>query len=211
MSFAHKISSWNRHRKWKLFLKELTIEKGIRILDVGFSENEYSNTDNFIEKHYPFPEMLTALGIERPNKIKKRYPKVSFIQYDGKKFPFKDKEFDICWSNAVIEHVGTNDDQLFFLSEIGRVAKNAFITTPNRNFPVEVHTRTPLLHYLPKKLFDRYLNFIDKKWATGDYMNLLSKNNLRTLLAKANISDYKIYSNKLVGFTLDFVVIFRSR
>jgi len=194
-----------------LFLREFATDKDIRILDVGFSENEYSNTDNFIEKHYPFPERLTALGIETPSKIKKRYPKINFVQYDGKKFPFQDKEFDICWSNAVIEHVGEKGDQQFFLKEIERVARSAFITTPNRNFPVEVHTRTPFLHYLPKKVFDTYLNFIGKKWATGDYMHLLSMTDLIKLLAKANIIDYKIYKNKLVGFTLDFVVIFHSR
>jgi len=41
-------------------------------------------------------------------------------------------------------------------------------------------------------------------------MYLLTINNLRELLAKANITDYKIYKNRLVGFTLDFVVIFHS-
>jgi len=210
MSISCQISSWNRNRKWKLFLRELSIDKDIRILDVGFSENEYSNTDNFIEKHYPFPEMLTALGVDTPDEIKRRYPKVNFVHYDGKKFPFKDKEFDICWSNAVIEHVGEKDDQLFFLKEIDRVAKSAFITTPNRNFPIEVHTRTPFLHYLPKKLFDRYLDFIGKKWATNGYMYLLTITDLKKLLAKAHITDYKIYKNRLVGFSLDFVVIFHS-
>ncbi len=106
MSITHKISSWNRNRKWKLFLNKFIINDNIRILDVGFSDNEYSSTDNFIEKHYPYPEKLTALGIDESDKIKKRYPKINFVHYDGKKFPFKDKEFDICWSNAVIEHVG---------------------------------------------------------------------------------------------------------
>ncbi len=61
------------------------------------------------------------------------------------------------WSNAVLEHVGTRDDQLLFLREVRRVGRRVFLTTPNRHFPVEVHTRTPLLHWLPKPVFERYL------------------------------------------------------
>jgi len=163
--------------------------------------------DNFIEKHYPYPERLTALGIDTPKDVKSKYPKMDFIKYNGSVFPFKDKAFDICWSNAVIEHVGGLDKQLFFLKEIKRVSKKAFITTPNKLFPVELHTRTPLLHYLPKSMFDGYLGLIGKKWATDAYMNLLSISDLKHLLKKADINNYTIARNRLCGLTLDFVIL----
>lgn len=88
--------------------------------------------------------MLTALGVNAPKVFKERYPKVKAFQYDGNAFPFGDKEFDVCWSNAVIEHVGNIDKQQFFLSEVKRVAPKAFLTTPNRLFPIEVHTPVAL-------------------------------------------------------------------
>ena len=210
MSIAFKISAFNRKRKWKIFLDEINPSRELMVLDVGFSENEYSPVDNFIEKNYPYPEMMTALGIDTPDNFKARYPKVSVVQYNGKFFPFKNKAFDICWSNAVIEHVGTRDKQLLFLKEIKRVAKKAFLTTPNRYFPVELHTRIPLLHYLPKQAFDTYLKLTGKTWATGDYMHLLSLSELRNLLLDAGISEYKIFKNKLIGFTLDFIVMFQA-
>ena len=193
------------------FINKVCPDKDMRILDVGFSDNEYSPTDNFIEKHYPYPQNLTALGIDTPQYFKKRYPKVNVVQYDGTFFPFKDKVFDYCWSNAVIEHVGGFDKQLFFLNEICRVSKKAFITTPNKFFPIELHTRTPILHYLPKNLFDGYLSLAGKKWASGNYMHLLSAKNIKSLLRESAVADYKIYNNKLLGFTLDFVVIFNSK
>jgi hypothetical protein len=211
MSLAYKISAVNRNRKWDIFLREICPNPELHVLDVGFSENEYSPTDNYIEKYYPYPEMLTALGVNTPNMFKERYPKIKAFQYDGNVFPFGDKEFDVCWSNAVIEHVGNFDKQQFFLSEVKRVASKAFLTTPNKLFPIEVHTRTPLLHYFPKKIFDSYLRLIGKTWATGNYMNLLSINDIQRLLTKAGIGNYRIIENKLLGFTMDFIIIFEYR
>ncbi len=208
MSFAYRISKYNRDRKWKKFLNEICPTPLMCVLDIGFSENEYSNADNYIEKHYPYQNMLTALGVDIPDKFKKRYPNVHAVHYDGRAFPFEDKVFDVAWSNAVIEHVGNRDNQLAFLKEIKRVSNQAFITTPNRYFPVEVHTRTPFLHYLPKAIFDKYLTLIGKKWASGEYMYLLSLKDIKMLLAKAGITDFRILKSKIAGFAIDFVIIF---
>jgi hypothetical protein len=206
VGIAYKISAFNRKRKFKIFYELLKPNPRTTILDVGFSEEEYSTTDNFLEKNYPYPQNITALGIDRPVKFLERYPQVRAVKYDGKKFPFNNQEFDICWSNAVIEHVGSRDDQIFFLKEIKRVSKRAFITSPNKNFPIEIHTRTPLLHLLPKKIFDRYLWLVGKTWATGNFMNLLSLKELKTILHYAKITKYKIVKNKLLFFTLDFII-----
>jgi SAM-dependent methyltransferase len=208
MSIAHKVSAYNRQRKWQIFLENLPVTPQAKVLDVGFSEGEYSPVDNFIEKNYPYPEMLTALGVDAPCQFTQRYPKVRAVQYPGDRFPFEDQEFDICWSNAVLEHVGGQEKQVAFLTEIKRVARTAFITTPNKWFPVELHTRAPLLHYLPKPVFDAYLRTIRKSWAAGDYMHLLSLNDLRNLLKQAHIEPRRLIRNKIAGLTLDFAVIF---
>ncbi len=95
------------------------------------------------------------------------------------------------------------------MKEIKRVSRKAFITTPNRNFPIEVHTRTPFLHmFLPRHVFHKYLSMTGKGWAAGDYMNLLSHEDLTKMLGEAGIENYKIIKNKLFFFTLDFVIIF---
>ena len=206
VSIANKISEYNRKRKWRIFLQVIRPTPQMRVLDVGYSNHENTETDNFIEKHYPYPEMLTALGVESPVDFKTHYPAVRCVQYSGGVFPFADDSFDVCWSNAVIEHVGKAHAQLLFLREISRVARRAFITTPNRHFPVEVHTRTPLLHLLPRRWFERYLRLVGKEWATGDYMNLLSLRDVRALLTEAGINDYTVIKNRLLGFVLDFIV-----
>ena len=207
MSFAYKISAWNRKRKWKQFQDQFHPTKEMKILDIGFNATEYSDTDNFLEKHYQYPNQITALGIDDPTEFQKKYPDVTAVQYDGKVFPFKNKQFDICWSNAVLEHVGSYGAQVLFLKEIARTSAHGFITTPNKHFPIEVHTRVPLLHWLPKQWFDAFLRFIGKEWATGDYMRLVSKKELQCCLKDAGIDSYKIIHNRLFGFTLDFIVI----
>ena len=208
MSLAYRISAYNRKRKWAIFLDQMKPNPDTKILDAGFSEKEYSATDNYLEKHYQFPENITALGINPPEESLERYPKVKILKYGGKRFPFENKSFDLCWSNAVIEHVGNRTKQVQFLKEIKRVSNKAFVTTPNRRFPIEIHTRTPLLHYLPKPWFESYLKKSGKKWATGKYMNLLSLRDVKRLLDKAGIEDYEIIKNRFGGFTLDFIIIF---
>jgi len=206
MSLAYRFSAYNRQRKWQRFVELVAPTADTTILDVGYSDQEYSATDNFLEKHYPWPQRITALGIEEPLEFGPRYPEVTVVQYDGSEFPFDDGQFDVCWSNAVVEHVGDHDRQRMFLSEIRRVSRRAFVTTPNLLFPIEVHTRTPFLHWLPKPWFDQFLHWTRRDWATGDYMHLLSRGAVERLLDEAGVVQPEILTNRLGPFVLDFIV-----
>lgn len=204
---ANDISKNNRQRKYKLFIEKINPSEKDLILDIGFANLEYSPVDNYLEKNYPYPSNITALGVVEADIFKKNYPLVKVVIYDGSKFPFDDNSFDIAWSNAVIEHVGNEEKQVFFLKELARTCKKFYITTPNRLFPFELHTRLPFLHWLPKKIFDKILVSTSKKWAAGDYMHLLTYRKIKTLLRKAGINDYEIHRNRLFGFTIDFSII----
>jgi SAM-dependent methyltransferase len=207
-TMANRISKFNRERKWKFFTRQFAFNGHTSVLDVGFNNVEYSEIDNYLEKVYPHPEKITALGVTGSDLFQQKYPLVKAITYDGNYFPFEAGSFDIVWSNAVLEHVGRTEKQVLFLKEIRRVGKRAFITTPNRYFPIEIHTRTPLLHFLPQRMFYKYLKITGRKWATEDYMNLLSKKAIVKLLKEAGIHEYNIARNKLFLFTLDFVITF---
>lgn len=208
MGLADAVIGHYRDKKWDLFLKLLRPDANCKVLDVGFSEYEYRSTDNLIEKRYPHPEKITALGIVEPVEFSRKYPNVKTVVYDGKTFPFKNEEFDVCYSNAVIEHVGGTVSQAHFLKEMKRVSKRSFVTTPNKLFPVEVHTRVLFLHWLPRRFFDAFLKLIGKEWATGGYMNLLTFKELKKLMGFAGISKYKIIRNKVLFFTAEFIVVF---
>jgi len=64
---------------------------------------------------------------------------------------FKDKEFDVVFSNSVIQYVGPNayNEQRAMSSEIKRVGKRYFVQTPNKYFPLEPHFLFPFFQFLP--------------------------------------------------------------
>ena len=171
------------------------------------SERWKQRPENSTWGDYGPDDQLGRMNELNAERTKQAVAEVKAGRYAGGAFPFADNEFDVCWSNAVIEHVGTHERQVLFLREIARVGRRAYITTPNRFFPVEVHTRIPLLHYLPKPWFDAILRRIGKEWAAGDYMYLLSLSELKAELREAGTERFKIFRNRLLGFTLDFVVV----
>lgn len=201
---ASHISGKSRAKKWLQFLAWAETSPTTTILDIGVNTHEYSDNDNLLERLYSYPERITALGLETDwTEFHARYPAVKTVTADGTKLPFSDQAFDIAYANAVIEHVGGHDRQLALLREMKRVARRGYCTTPNRSFPIEVHTRLPLLHLLlPKAAFDWVVTAIGKGWAAGDYMHLLTEADFRTLLTKAGIHHPTITRNRFCGFTM---------
>ena len=65
--------------------------------------------------------------------------------------PFADGAFDVGFSNAVIEHVGGRERQRRSSPRRSASRRRVFVTTPNRWFPVELHTRLPFVHWLPER------------------------------------------------------------
>jgi ubiquinone/menaquinone biosynthesis C-methylase UbiE len=206
---ADAVSTHSRARKWQQFMEWAHPSDEDTVLDVGVNTTEYSETDNHLERHYPYPHRVTALGVGADfESFRKRYPLVKTVVGDGTKLPFPDDEFSIAYSNAVVEHVGNHAKQLEFIREMYRVARRGFLTTPNRMFPIELHTRVPLLHlFLPKNAFDRVLRKIGKGWAAGDYMNLLSHSDLASLLREAGIREVKIVKNRFAGVPMTFTAM----
>lgn len=176
----------SRRRKFNLFLKLFAPDSSMKILDVGpYGGKEFETYApvNYLERWYEFKNQITALSIENVDNLKAKYPDVKVVYFDGSKFPFADKQFDIIFSNAVIEHVGSRENQQKFLDESVRVGKKVFITTPNRWFIIEPHTLIPLLHWLPLSWFRVILNAVGLKyWAQEKNLNPLSPTDVKRLI-----------------------------
>jgi len=104
--YINEIRQNSRTKKSHQLLPYVKAVPTDKILEVRVTDREYSPVDNFLLKNYPFKNKITALGIGNLSEFKQKYPEIRTISYDGKKFPFADREFDIAHLNAVIEHVG---------------------------------------------------------------------------------------------------------
>jgi SAM-dependent methyltransferase len=184
MRLADSISLRSRERKLELFMEELRPTPETTVLDVGadelgFGEGDGCATMNFFEERYPWPERITALGLHEGTGFRTRYPTIPYVQGDACELPFEDGAFDVVFSNAVIEHVGGRDRQRRLVAEALRVGRRVFVTTPNRRFPIEVHTRLPLVHWLPDVLSHRVYRALGKDDATE--IDLLTRRSLAAL------------------------------
>lgn len=162
--------------------------------------------ENYFLHRYPYPEQLTAVGIDDLTALHGRYPSVTFLEADARRLPFSDKSFEVVHANAVVEHVGPRPDQQQFVSELVRVGRTVFITTPNRWFPIETHSKLPLLHWLPRPAVEwlaRVLRTPDLGWW------LLGARDFTGLFPSG--TQVSLHRTRFAGWPLTLVVVARER
>jgi len=142
----------SRERKLRLFMDLFAPGPETSVVDVGVTDAAFGagSSDNFFEALYPWPGQITAVGHTELERFAAAFPRVRAVRSDGRDLPFGDGEFELGFSNAVIEHVaGGRAGQRQFVEELCRVAARVFVTTPNRAFPIDPHTLLPFVHWFP--------------------------------------------------------------
>ena len=139
--FYRLFQSGFRRQRIELFLKLFHPVATTRILDIGGYAHDWDSV--------PIESPITLLNLEH-QQAAKPLPK-RFVEEigDGCALRYADKSFDIAYSNSVIEHLQTFENQIRFAAEIRRVGRQMFVQTPNRWFPIELHFVTAFIHYLP--------------------------------------------------------------
>jgi hypothetical protein len=196
---AAQASLWNRRRKLALFMETIRPGPETRIVDVGVGDTPFGTepgvaaTHNFFEALYPWPERITAVSDVPLPHFAEAFPAVRRVVANGLELPFADDEFDVAFSNAVVEHVGGREQQRRFVAELCRVAPRVFVSTPNRRFPVETHTLVPFAHWLPRDAADRTMRALRRRGWEG--VELLDKRELLALFppeAQARVVESRI-------------------
>jgi hypothetical protein len=209
-SLPVRIATCQRRRMYDHFLLKAEIGIEDTILDVGVAADVQYESSNYLEQWYPHKRVITAVGIDDAAFLERLYG-VRFVRASGLQLPFRDRAFDVVHSSAVLEHVGSLQNQIAFVQECCRVARKwAFLTTPNRWFPVEFHTILPLVHWLPKKTFRALMRATGYSFfAEESNLNLLSRREIRAISARVAGFEFRVSSVSLWGWPSNVLLIGR--
>lgn len=201
-SLAMRVTAHMRRQMYAAFLDACAVRPDDLILDVGVTSDRTYDSSNYVEAWYPRKDRIVAAGIDDAGFLVETYPGMRFVRADGLRLPFRDGAFDVVHASAVLEHVGDRVRQTAFIAELARVAKRAaFLTTPNRWFPVEVHTSLPLVHWLPAPAFRAVLTRLGHDvLASEAHLNLMDAGDIRQACRDAGIGSFKLTSVRLLGW-----------
>jgi hypothetical protein len=133
----------------------------VRVLDVGGCASFWVATRPELPKRLD----LTLLNLDRGDDDADAGPDVRRLVGDARRMTaLEDGAFDVCFSNSVIEHVGSFDDQRAMAAEVRRIARSYFIQTPYRYFPIEAHYHVPGWQFLPLGMRARLHQRFDLGW-----------------------------------------------
>ena len=189
-----------RGRKVDLFLHLVGgASVGDKLLDVGGGPGI---DGEFVRLYANFGEVVVANRQEQRFEVPDGL-QVQLIRADGRDLPFESQSFDWVFSNAVIEHVGSWEDQIRFANEIRRVSsKGYFVTTPNKFFPIEPHTLLPFYQFLPARIQQRAVPYSAGYLRQYEVIHLLSTKQMQELFPEARVVSlgFPILGNSLVAF-----------
>ena len=150
----HSLFAWIsphfRGRRMQAFAEAMGLRGTESILDLGGGPSVWHQLDR--------PSLrVTLLNPEPPvirPEIASRHPHLVAVAGDATRLSYAPGDFDIVFSNSVIEHLHSLDRQRQFAAEALRVAGTTgglWIQTPARSFFIEPHFLTIGLHWLPKR------------------------------------------------------------
>jgi hypothetical protein len=209
-SLTVRIIHRQREIMFTRWLQRCSIGPEDEILDVGVTSDTTYSSSNYLEAWYPHKNKVVAAGIDDAGFLEDLYPGMKYVRADGLNLPFDNRSFDVVHSSAVLEHVGSYRNQVQFIRECARVARRAiFLTTPNRWFPIEVHTSLPLVHWLPKQVFRGILSRSRLSFfAKEANLNLMTAGELSGAGGKMMPDwDVKVDRVRLAGFTSNLLLV----
>lgn len=141
----HSISAKMRNRRHLLFEKfTASIPHPIKIIDIGGTEQYWT------ARGYANRKDIEILAVNLQAKAT-TCDNIQVVKGDATNLPeYGNKQFDIAFSNSVIEHLFTLSNQHKMATEVKRVAKAYWVQTPNYWFPMEPHFHLPGWQWLPR-------------------------------------------------------------
>ncbi len=177
-------------------------------LDIGTTEDKLNKSSNIIIKNLKNINIFKSISDQdiKSDFFTKKLKKS--ITLDFNKEEINEFSSDIVVSNATIEHVGNEENQLMMIKNIIKLSKKIFIIiTPNRWYPIDFHTKIPFIHWLPKKIHRNFLNLIGLSFFSEEKnLNLLNEKDFNNFMKNFNFK-YKILNVKLFYIKSNLILI----
>ena len=206
--FLDKIAYKKRIEIARIINKEISNLQLNDALDIGTTEDISNQSSNTIIKNLKKINIFKSISNQniKSSFFEKKLNKS--ITDDLSKIELDEFSSDIVLSNATIEHVGSEQNQRKMLDNIIKLSKKVFvISTPNRYYPIDFHTKIPFLHWLPKTYHRQILKIIGLSfYAQEENLNLLSKKDLILFMKKYDFN-YKILNIKLFNINSNLILI----
>jgi hypothetical protein len=143
-----------RRKRWALVTQFFPQLESMRVLDLGGTAIYWSRA--------PIkPRHVTVLNLNEPSEDG---PGVTAIQGDALDAPdLLRRQFDLVYSNSLIEHLRGHDARLRFADVVTSMAPAYIVQTPYRYFPIEPHWMFPGFQFLPVVI----RSYIAPRWPLG--------------------------------------------
>lgn len=153
------VSATMRQRRWELFASTFPRIGQMRVLDVGGDARSWV-LGGVKPKH------LTVGNIGGVPEVSESW--MTGIEFDACDAPDDLGEFDLVFSNSVIEHVGGHWRRQRYAEFIRSSAPSHWVQTPYRYFPIEPHYLAPLVQHLPI----RTRAAVIARWPVGNFRGI---------------------------------------
>jgi hypothetical protein len=186
--FKNDLALRVRSQVVRQFLAEIQPIESDLVANFGATGNCDHPVHYFFEELYPHKDKITAIARPEENAgwLADAFPGLTFLEADLRHIPLPDNYFDAGLCNAVVEHAGPKDQQIALVHEVCRVCKCVMFTTPNKGFPIELHTFLPFLHWLPDTTYRRVLKKLGFEYfADIEVLNLLDAPSFMGLFPKS--------------------------
>jgi hypothetical protein len=193
-----------RLRRWNRLNREFPELNQMRVLDLG-------GTTIWWRRAPVQPRSVTVINLYEPGESMEWLHPIRGDACEAPKL-VRDEQFDLVFSNSLIEHLGGHGSRVRFAEAVRSLAPRYAVQTPYRYFPIEPHWLFPGMQFLPLTL----QSWLAPRWPLGHtyqwpseraldevmYTELLSASNFRTYFP-----DARIEWERIVGFPKSMTAI----
>lgn len=188
-----------RRRRMANFCAVMNIREGMRVLDLGGQPNIWDDVPAKLD--------ITILNLE--GIARTTYPsqhKIEYVVGDACRVTaYEAGDFDLVFSNSVIEHVGGVAQRQAFAAEVHRLGPAYWVQTPAIHFPIEAHTGMPFWWHYPaglrEKLIEKWRHDLPDWTEMVEGTDIVSRAELKALFP-----DAKLLTERVMGIPKSFIL-----